>query len=92
MRAIRRFSAALISLLLAAAPAAALDIAPALDGSSWESLAELNRNVLEFDDHDWALFICPDESEFLLPPLEAPNADFGADGLEGLLTQVWEHP
>jgi len=92
MRAIRRFSAALISLLLAAAPAAALDIAPALDGSSWASWAELNRNVLEFDDHDWALFICPDESEFLLPKLEAPDADFGAGGLEGLLTQVWERP
>ena len=92
MRAIHRFLVALISLLVAAAPAAALDIAPSLDGSSWESWTKLHPNILEFDDDDWALFICPDPSEFLLPELGAEDADFGADGLEGLLTQVWERP
>jgi hypothetical protein len=92
MRAIRRFVVALISLLLAAAPAAALDIAPALDGSSWEHWAGLGRTVLDFDDRDWALFICDDASEFLLPAFEAVDADLGAGGLEGLLTQVWERP
>jgi hypothetical protein len=92
MRAIRRFIVALISLLLGAAPAASLEIAPALDGSSWERWEELGPIVLEFDDRDWALFIHDDASEFLLPALEAVDADSDASDLEGLLTQVWEGP
>jgi len=92
MRAIRRFIVASISLFLAAAPAAALEIAPALDGSSWDRWEDLYPNVLEFDDSEWELFICTDASEFLLPALEPVDADFDAGDLEGLLTQVWERP
>jgi hypothetical protein len=92
MRAICRFVVASISLLLAAAPAAAVDIAPALDGSSWEKWVELAPKMLEFDDREWQLFIYPGESEFLLPPFGALDADFGAADMEGLLTQVWQRP
>jgi hypothetical protein len=92
MRAIWRFVVASISLLLAAAPAAAVDIAPALDGSSWEKWAELAPTILEFDDGEWQGFLCTGESEFLLPPLGALEADFGAADMEGLLTQVWQRP
>jgi len=88
MRAICRFFVALTSLLFAAAPAAALVIAPALDGSSREHWARSDETVLEFDDHDWAIFICGDASEFLLPALDAVDEDAGAT--EGLVTQVWE--
>ena len=92
MRAIRRSIVASISLFLAAAPAAALNIAPALDGSSWEKWAELNPKVLELDDSDWARFISDDASEFLLPPLEAVDENPHAGDPEGLLTRVWERP
>ncbi len=90
MRAIHRCIVAVTSLLLAAAPAAALEIATALDGSGWDHWAYLDRPVLEFDDHDWAIFIHSDAPEFFLPALDAMNADAGADSVEGLLTQVWE--
>lgn len=92
MRAIRRIIVASISLLLAAAPAAAVDIAPALDGSSWERWAELGPKVLEFDDRDWEIFLCLGESKFLLPPLGAADAEFSAVEMEGLVTQVWNRP
>ena len=92
MRAIRRFIVALISLLFAAAPAAALVIAPALDGSGREHWTRFDGTILEFDDHDWAIFIADDASEFLLPPLDAVDMDSGADGLEVLFSQVWERP
>ncbi len=90
MRAIYRFFVASTSLLFAAAPAAALVIAPALDGGDRERWARLDGNVLEFDDHDWAIFICDDASEFLLPALDAVDEDAG--DMEGLVTQVWERP
>jgi len=92
MGAIRRFIVASILLLLATAPAAAVDIAPALDGSSWDRWVELGPNLLEFGDRDWEIFLCLGESEFLLPPLEAGDAEFGLADLEGLLSQVWNRP
>jgi hypothetical protein len=92
MRAIRRFIVVSISLLFTAAPAAALDIAPPLNGSGWDQWAYLDRTILEFDDRDWALFIQNDASEFLLPALDEMDADPDASDLEGLLTQVWEGP
>jgi hypothetical protein len=92
MRAIRRFIVVLISLLFTAAPAAALDIAPPLDGSGWDQWVYLNRTILEFDDHDWALFIDDGASEFLLLALDEVDANPDASDLDGLLTQVWEGP
>ena len=92
MRAIWRFVVASISLLLAAAPAAAVDITPALDGSSWEKWMELAPTILEFDDGEWQKFICSAESEFLLPPLGALDADFAPADTGNLLTQVWQQP
>ena len=90
MRAIHRCIVAVISLLLAAAPAAALEIAPALDGSDWDHWAYLYQPILEFDDSDWAIFIHNEAPEFSLPALEAMDA--GAASVEGLLTPVWERP
>jgi hypothetical protein len=86
MRMMYRFSAALISLLLAAAPASALDIAPALDGSSWDVWADFELVALEFDDDDWAYFIDTSVAEFLLPTLDAGEIDDGSP--KSLFTQV----
>ncbi len=92
MRAIRRFIVVSISLLFTAAPAAALEIAPRLDGGGWNQWAYLDRTILEFDERDWALFIHGDSSEFLLPALDELDANFDASDLAGVLTQVWEGP
>jgi hypothetical protein len=87
MRAVCQFFVAFTSLLFAAAPAAALVITPALDGSDGERWALPDGKVLEFDDHDWAIFICDDTSEFLLSALDAVDENPG--DVEGLVTQVW---
>ena len=92
MRAIRRFIVVSISLLFTAAPAAALEISPSLDGNGWDHWGYLDRTIIEFDDRDWALFIRGDSSEFMLPALDTSGADFDAVDMEGLLTQVWERP
>jgi hypothetical protein len=90
MPAIRRFTLALLALLLAAAPANALDILPALDGNGWDQWADLQPVVLEFDDDDWELFLRDDASEILPPAFGAVTATSGEHA--GLLTQVWERP
>ena len=92
MRAIRRFIVVSISLLFTAAPAAALEITPSLDGNGWDHWVYLDRTIIEFDDRDWMLFIRNDASEFLLPALDEMDADPDASGLAGLLTQVSELP
>ena len=86
MRANSRSCAVLISLLLAAAPASALDIAPALDGSSWDAWADLERVFLEFDDDDWAEFVDASATEFLPTPLGTGEADAGS--LESLFIRL----
>ena len=77
-----RSSALLISLLLAASPAYALDIAPALDGSTWDAWSNIEPVIVEFDDDDWADFVGASAAD--LP--SALGADTGS--LESLLTQV----
>jgi hypothetical protein len=86
MRAISRSCAVLISLLLATAPASALDIAPALGGSSWGAWTDFERVVLEFDDDDWAEFVDASAAEFLPTALGAGAADAGS--LESLVTRL----
>jgi hypothetical protein len=90
MRAIRQFTVALITLLLAATPALALDIASALDVNGWDGYSELERPVLEFDDEDWARFIGIDAFEFFPPGDD--GASTVSDAAAGLLTRVWERP
>jgi hypothetical protein len=90
MGGIRRFFIALTSLPFAAAPAAALVIAPSLDVSSQEDWARFDGSVLEFDDRDWAIFIGDAVNDFSLPALDAVDADAGDGDVEGLVTQVWE--
>ena len=92
MRAIHRCIVAMISLLLAAAPAAALEIVTALAESGWDHWAYLDQPILEFNDYDWAIFIHSDAPDFFLPALDGMNVDAGSDSVEGLLTQVWNRP
>ena len=88
MRAICRNTAALISLLLAPAPAIALDILSGLDGNGLDTWSYLQPSVLEFDDDDWALFLSAHTSDYLPPILGTPGDDW--DPVEHQLTQVWK--
>jgi len=88
MRAICRSWLALISLLLAAAPAAALQIATPLGGSGWGSWSAVELTAIEFNDDDWAAFIEAESFELFPPPFGALETDFVS--VESLLTQVWE--
>jgi len=73
-------------LLLAAAPASALDIAPALDGSSWDTWADAELVVLEFNDEDWADLVDASVAEFILPTRNAGEID--GDSLKSLFSHV----
>jgi hypothetical protein len=80
-------------LLLTAAPAVAIDIAPSLLVYAIDSMREPGTPLIEFDRDDWAAFIGGGAAQYRLPEL-ADAIDTTAlpasESKHSIITQVWE--
>jgi hypothetical protein len=92
MRALHR-TAATLALLIAAAPAAAIDIVPSLLAYASESQRVPGTPLIEFDRDDWAAFIGSEAPRYQLPALAelvATTAPPPSDSNDSIVSQVWE--
>jgi len=96
-----RFTAALLAVLIVAAPAAAIDIAPSLLHVESQLNRQSDTPLIEFDEEGWANFIGGNSPEYQLSALGTATDEFGRAaairlpppaGLtdERVFTQVWE--
>jgi hypothetical protein len=93
MGTFQRTTGAIAALLLAAAPTAAIDIAPSLLAYASEANRAPGSPLIVFDREDWADFLGGETAEYRVPALaaviEAPAAP-AIDSGDSVLTQVWE--